>query len=143
MRRTFLLLLVAALGLSAQNLPSNYHLKLVTPVDTRRSKVGDSVRAAVISPESLLNGYLVGQVTAVVNGRGAQLELRFDRLLYQGKSIPVQTVVTSWVNSKGHEKVDDEEQPLTLQAGRFTSPARRIWLDEGAELRAKVVGDAK
>jgi len=141
MKRVVVLLALALVALVAQTpkLPNNYHLKLVTPVDSKTSRAGMAIRAAVISPESLLNSYLEGTVERVAMKPEGVIRLRFDRLMYQGRAIPLQTELTNWVNSKGHEKVDDNEAAMRLEAGEFRSRTRRIWLDEGAELRVKSV----
>lgn len=123
----------------SSNLPSSFHLKLVTPVDSRTTKPGTPIRAAVISPESLLNSYLEGSIERPTAGSGSAIRLRFDRLVLSGKSVTVSTVVTDWVNSKGHKLVDDSERAMRLEDGEFRSKFRRIWLDEGAELRAKTL----
>jgi hypothetical protein len=111
-----------------------YLVKLSTPVGTNQSKAGDRIRAAIISPESLLNGYLKGTVEQVTSKPAARLVLRFTNVLYKGKSAPIESEVIDFVNSKGHKSVDDDERPIRLNDGAFTS-AEDLWLDEGAELR--------
>ncbi|MCC6538795.1 MAG: hypothetical protein IT162_14670, partial [Bryobacterales bacterium] len=118
--------------------PRTYHIKLSTPVDARSAKVGDKVRAALISPESYLNGYLEGVVAKVATQPAASLVLRFERLVFQGKSTAVNTEVTALVNSKGHASVDDAERPLTIENGEIrVRTGAELLLDEGAELRLR------
>jgi hypothetical protein len=128
---TFLLLALTAFGQS----PKSYLVKLSTPVNSRTAKTGDPIRAAMISPETLLNGYLEGTVEK--SGRG-MFVLRFTRLIYKGKTTPLQTELIDWVNSKGHKSVDDEERPVTLDKGELRTGGPELWLDEGAELRVSI-----
>jgi hypothetical protein len=114
-------------------LPRSYLVKLSVPVGTRQSKQGDPIKAAIISPESLLNGYLEGVIEERASNP-AKLVLRFTKLQYKGKTTSIQTEVTDFVNSKGHKKVDDEEKPIKLESGAFSAQSD-FWLDEGSELR--------
>lgn len=131
------ILLLTALVADLPPLPRNYHVKLSNPVSSKSSKPGQPVRAAVISPESLLNGYLEGTVTVVEPRR---IVLEFRRLTYKGKAIALDLELASFVNSKGHKSVDEDEQPLAVEGGAITAPSgtRAFWIDEGAELRLKV-----
>ena len=113
-----------------------YLVKLSVPVSTKESKPGEKVRAAIISPESLLNGYLQG---SVIDSSQQRILVRFDSVLYKGQATPISGDVVSFVNSKGHKEVDDDEQPIKLEAGAFVSAGRGLWLDEGAELRVRAI----
>lgn len=115
-----------------------YLSKLSTPVNSRTSKVGDPIRAAMISPETPLNGYLEGEIEKVSSTPGGSLVLRFDRLIYKGETTPLQTEVVDWVNSKGHKSVDDGERPMTLEDGELRTKGPELRLDEGAELRVRL-----
>jgi hypothetical protein len=138
-RRSLLLgAVVASLGMFAfaqsPPLPRSYLVKLSVPVGTKQSKEGDPIKAAIISPESLLNGYLEG-VVEERSSKPGKLVLRFTKLQFQGKTTSIQTEVTDFVNSKGHKKVDDDEKPIKLEGGAFSAQSDDLWLDEGAELR--------
>jgi hypothetical protein len=138
MTRRRVLFLAAALRLTGQPLPKTYHLKLATPVNSKSSKPGAKIRAAVISPESLLNAYLEGTVEKAATRPTGSFVLRFDKLVYQGQTTAVNTVVYEWVNSKGHQSVDDAGRPTTLEKGEFrVASGPVLWLAEGAELRAR------
>jgi hypothetical protein len=117
-----------------------YLVKLSVAVSTRESKAGDKIRAAIISPESLLNGYLQGSVAESASQR---LLLRFDSVLYKGRSTPISGTLVGFVNSKGHKDVDDDEQPVKLEGGAFVSAGSGLWLDEGAELKVRAVPPAQ
>ena len=135
MTRLAVLALACAVAATAQ--PRTFLVKLSTPVSSKASRAGDPIRAAIISPESLLNGYLEGRIEKA-SAPGAALVLRFTKLLYKGKSTDLRTEVVDWVNSKGHKSVDDEERPVTLVNGELRAAGRELWLDEGSELRVKV-----
>ncbi|MBS1827908.1 MAG: hypothetical protein JST93_21545 [Acidobacteria bacterium] len=128
-------LAVAAMGQS----PRSYLVKLSVPVSAKASKAGDAVRAAVISPESLLNGYLEGTVVEAQPGPGAKLVLRFTRLVYKGKTTAIQTELTDFVNSIGHRLVDEEEKAVRVEAGAMRAEGADIRIDEGAELRVRTI----
>jgi hypothetical protein len=143
-RECFGALTIAFLGLpqvSAQgpSVPRTYLVKLSVPVSTKQSRPGDRVRAAIISPESLLNGYLAGTVQQVSSKPGGRLVLSFTSVLYKGASTPIKAEVIDFVNSKGHKSVDDDERPITLHDGAFSSTSGDLWLDEGAELRVRAI----
>ena len=114
-----------------------YLVKLSVPVSTSASKAGDRIRAAIISPESLLNGYLEGTVGQVSSKPAARLVLRFTSVLYKGNSTPIEGEVVDFVNSKGHKSVDEDERQITLKDGAFSIAKGDLWLDEGAELRVR------
>lgn len=112
----------------------SFLVKLSVPVSTGKNKPGDRIRAAIISPEILLNGYLEGTVAEAAKSK---LVLKFNNVLYKGKSTPIESEVIGFVNSKGHKSVDDDERPVKLQSGVFLSNGTDLWLDEGAELRVQ------
>jgi hypothetical protein len=116
-----------------------YLVKLSVPVSTTASKAGDRIRAAIISPESLLNGYLEGVVQHVSSKPAGRLVLHFTGVLYKGRPTAIEGKVIDFVNSKGHKSVDDDERPITLDEGRFASARGELWLDEGAELRVQAI----
>lgn len=127
--------LAAAVGAAFAQDPGaarTYLVKLSVPVSTKDSKAGDRIRAAIISPESLLNGYLSGSVAESTANR---LLLRFDAVLYKGHSTPIAGDVTDFVNSKGLKAVDDDERPVRLEGGALLASSGGLWLDEGSELK--------
>ena len=136
MRRVLLSVLCASL-LTAQA-PKTYLVKLSTPVHSKTSKPGDPIRAALISPESYLNGYLEGTIEKVSTKPHGSLLMRFDKLTFKGKTTPLVTEVVDWVNSKGHKAVDDAERPMTVEKGELRTKTRELWLDEGAEIRVRI-----
>lgn len=135
---TKLACILAFATLPALSQPGTYLVKLGTPVNSRTSKAGDAIRAALISPESLLNGYLEGTVEKAASKPNGALLLRFNKLLYKGKTTSLQTEVVDWVNSKGHKSVDDEERPVKLDKGELSTTGPGLWLDEGSEIRVRL-----
>jgi hypothetical protein len=80
------LIAAAAISLShvaAQNpgAVKSFLVKLSVPVSTNKSKPGDRIRAAIVSPEVLLNGYLEGTVEEAAPSK---LVLKFNNVLYKG-----------------------------------------------------------
>ncbi|MEZ5353801.1 MAG: hypothetical protein R2762_14275 [Bryobacteraceae bacterium] len=136
MIRILYLLLLA--GAMVAQPPKSYLVKLGTPVNSRTSKAGAPIRAAIISPESLLGGYFEGTVEKAQSTPNGALVLRFDKLVYQGKTTSIRTEVIDWVNSKGHKSVDDDERAVTLDNGELRTAGRELWLDEGSEIRVRV-----
>jgi hypothetical protein len=136
---TKIVLLVMLAAALAFGQPRSYLVKLSTPVNSKTSKSGDPIRAAIISPESLLNGYIEGTVEKTASKPNGILVLRFTRLLYKGKSTPLKTELIDWVNSKGHKSVDDEERAVTLEKGELRTAGPELWLDEGSELRVALI----
>lgn len=111
-----------------------YHVKLSVPVGTGLSARNDPVRASIISPETLLNGYLSGVVEQVASDG---LLIRFHTVMKNGVSMPIRSEVISLVNSKGHPRVDEDEKPIEIEQGRLRSVIPGFYLDEGAELRVR------
>ncbi len=110
-------------------------VKLRTPVGTTASRPGDRVAASVISPETYLGGLLEGTVEESASSAGGRIVLRFQTLLFEQERLALRAVVTGFVNSRGHEGVDDAERPVRVDRGALVSDGRGITLDEGAELR--------
>lgn len=117
-----------------------YLVKLGVSVSTKENKVGDPIKAAIVSPEILLNGYMEGKVEELTREPGGKLVLRFTAIQYKGKSTPIRSQVVDFVNSKGHKSVDDDERPAKLENGALATQGSDLWLDEGAELRVQASG---
>jgi hypothetical protein len=113
----------------------NFLVKLRSPIGSKVSKPGGRVWASVISPESFLGGTLEGTVERVSpNG----VAIGFRSLSYRGASLPITTVTTGFVNSKGHRETVDGARPTRVEAGAFVSAQPEFWLDEGAEINLRV-----
>ena len=133
-----LLLIAATLGIwqAAGQGPGparTYLVKLSVPVSTNKSKPGDRIRAAIVSPEILLNGYLEGEVQEA--GR-SKLVLKFSNVLYKGKSTSIESVSSASLIRRDTNPLT-MRRPIKLEAGLFSSAGSDFWLDEGAELRVQ------
>jgi len=112
----------------------NVLVKLRHDIGTQMNRMGDRVDASIISPESFLGGFLEGRVESVSSNR---LLLRFHTLRYKDQALSVNAVVTGFVNSKGHNNVDDVNRPLqVVEGGTFAGEFR---LDEGAEVKLRAL----
>ncbi|MGH9163718.1 MAG: DUF5060 domain-containing protein [Vicinamibacteraceae bacterium] len=122
----------------AFNRPTDFHVKLSTDLGVQTSGAGDPVNAFVISPERFLGGRLTGTVDQASSASGGRLRFTFETLEYQGRTFRVTSTLTSFVNSKGHRLVDEQERPLEVTGGVLISAAPDFTLDEGAEVRLQV-----
>jgi serine/threonine protein kinase len=118
------LALFAALPIGAQLIPrdSEFHVKLLAPIDTKTSRKGDKITAQVLAPAAFRGDILGGRIDEASNGgklKGkAVLHFTFQSLNHRGRAIPVQSSVKSVTNSKGKQNVDEEGQ---------SSARRTIW----------------
>jgi hypothetical protein len=111
-----LLALCAALPIGAQMIPrdSEFHVKLLAPIDTKTSRKDDKITAQVLTPVAFKGDILEGRIDEAKNGgkvKGkAVLHFTFQSLNHAGGAIPVQSSVKSVTNSKGKQDVDEEGQ---------------------------------
>jgi hypothetical protein len=115
MNRTVLgALALAAMPVLAQSIPSEteFRVKLLAPLSTQTAKKGDKISAQVVTPQEFAGGFLEGEVKEVKNGgkiKGKSvLNFTFNNLTQNGNSIPIDSQVKSFVNSKGQQNVDEE-----------------------------------
>jgi hypothetical protein len=142
-RRSLLSGIVGATALSwtgaAQPAPTEaagrFLVKLITDLDTRKTKTGMKVSAFVISPERFLAGLFEGSVDRV---SATELRFTFETLTYQKTTLRVRTTIIDFVNSKGHKLVDEQERPLQMLEGVVTSKNAGFTIDEGAEISIQV-----
>lgn len=113
-------------------------VKLNMPIGSFISKAGDAITASIISPESFLGGSLQGTVERISNTDGGSVTISFRSLVHKELTIPITTVTTGFVNSKGHKAVDDEERPTNVEKGAFVTPKSTFLLNEGAEINLLV-----
>ena len=114
--------------------PASFHAKLRVGL-TSASRVGDPVTASVIGPERFLGGLLTGRVE---EAGGPGLRLAFHRLDYRGRTIPIRSTVTSFVNSVSDPDVDERGRRIVIRDGVITSDANDFTLGEGGEVRMQV-----
>lgn len=129
------LLLSASLWCQTLSKETKFLVKLGVPVDSRISRAGDKIVAAVISPERFLAGRLEGAVEQVERAR---LRFSFQTLRFRDRTISIASVVTGVVNSKGQAGLDDEDRVVRIEAGAVVVAGPGVVLDEGAEIKLSV-----
>jgi hypothetical protein len=106
-------------------------VKMTSGMSSTSSKPGDPVTGEIIDPVSLRGARLDGKVDRADH---SILKVSFQTLVADGKSYPVQTQLTSIVNSKGDEGQDDLEQRIRIEGGGIIAYGTATTLDEGAEV---------
>ncbi len=112
--RLFLLIpLIPALWqgtLAAQEMP--FTIQLTSALSTASNHKGDPVMGQVIQPPAFAGDTVSGHITELKQGnkiRGeAVLNFNFDTLQHGGASIPINSSITSIMNSRGQTEVDEE-----------------------------------
>jgi len=106
-------------------------VKMTSGMSSTTSKPGDPVTGEIIDPVSLRGARLDGKVDRADH---SILKFSFQTLVVGGKRYPVQTQLTSIVNSKGDEGQDDLEQRIRIEGGGIIAYGTATTLDEGAEV---------
>ncbi|MEX2300047.1 MAG: DUF5060 domain-containing protein, partial [Bryobacterales bacterium] len=129
----------AAAGASSKALEetTKFLVKLGVGLGPTASSVGDRVAAVVISPERFLGARFEGTVDQVSADAGT-LRFSFNTLRHKSDNYRVTSTVLSFVNSKGHPSVDEQERPLRVEAGEMSSETVDWQVDEGAEFQLQV-----
>jgi hypothetical protein len=113
-----LLSAVMALPAKEKVIPKDteFHVKLLSPVDTLTSKKGDKLTAQVTAPSEFTGDVMEGIVRESKGGKKlkgkAVLSIGFEVLNHAEERVPVQAAVKSLVNSHGKENVDEEGQVI-------------------------------
>jgi hypothetical protein len=130
-------LIVALSARGAQTLtgPGRFLVKLGTDLGSKKSKVGGRVTAFVISPERYLGASFEGVVDQVADG---SLRFTFQTLRSRTVTTKVTSIILDFVNSKGHELVDEQERPVQIVNGLLTSKSADFTIDEGAEFSLRI-----
>lgn len=111
---------------------SNFLVKLTSSMSAESSKPGDPVTSVVIAPEPLRGGTVDGTIERADRGF---LNFRFHTLNFEGESYPIESEVTSVVNSKGNLGQDDLGQRIRVAGGDVIAYGTTTAIDEGAEVR--------
>ncbi len=128
----------ALLGLGAAQTPDSprrFLVKIGEDIGAQKSRVGDRVTAAVISPERFLGAKMSGRIDRASPGA---LRFTFDSLTHRGKTYRIASTIVGSVNSLGHKSVDEQERPVRVAAGVLTSPAAAFTINEGAEFELDI-----
>jgi hypothetical protein len=82
---------------------AEYRIRLLDAISTESTQVGDSVRARILSPEVLKGDILEGKIHYCRKGgklKGdAVLAFSFNRLLHQGRTIPIKSFIRSVISN--------------------------------------------
>jgi hypothetical protein len=116
---------------------TKFLVKLGVNLGAKANNVGDPVTAVVISPERFLGARFEGTVDQVSVDAGA-LRFTFNTLRHKGDNYRVASSLLSFVNSKGHPSVDEQERPLRVDDGVLSSASPDWQVNEGAEFQLQV-----
>jgi hypothetical protein len=126
----------AGIDLSGPN--SNFLVKLTSSMSAESSEPGDPVTGVVIAPVPLRGGTVEGTIDRADR---SFLDFTFHTVHFEGKSLPIESEVTSVVSSKGNLGQDDLGQRIRVAGGEVIAFGTTTAIDEGAEVR--FVGWAK
>jgi hypothetical protein len=105
--------LLAALGQAQTIAPdTEFRVKLIGALSTETNRKGDKITAQVVIPREFAGAMMEGEVKdsksgGKVNGKSV-LNFTFQSLVQGDKTIPIQSQVKSFTNSKGQQNVDEE-----------------------------------
>jgi hypothetical protein len=117
------------------NSSSGVLVKMTSGMSTTASKPGDAITGEIIDPVSLRGARLQGRVDRADH---SILKFSFQTLRVEGNSYPVQSQLTSIVNSKGDEGKDDLDQRIRIDGGGIIAYGTATSLDEGAEVHMSI-----
>jgi len=118
--------------------PTRFLVKLGDDIGRKISTAGDRVTAVVISPERFLGARFEGAVDQVSGGGESALRFTFNVLRHGRETYRVTSAAISFVNSKGHPSVDEQERPVRIDNGVLTSASPDLQVNEGAEFQLQV-----
>ncbi len=120
-----------------------FRVKLLSPISTETNKKGDRINAQVLSPAEFQGAILEGEVKESKSGaklKGTSvLNFTFDTLNHQSQAIPVRSTITSMVNSKGKENVDEEGRVIRKKNNLGKAAAATA----GGALLGAIIGGGK
>jgi hypothetical protein len=112
--RNLVLLNLMALAAFGQTIQPNteFRVKLLGPLSTETNRKGDKITAQVLQPQEFAGAMMEGEVkesksSGKIHGKSV-LNFTFQSLIKDGTTIPVNSEVKSFVNSKGKANVDEE-----------------------------------
>ena len=114
--------------------------KLMAPISTKTSNVGDKFTAIVTMPQPYATQILEGRITKLKApergiGKGKpELIFQFETITANGVTIPINAELTGFANSKGVRNVDEEGRVI----GKTSNAKRLIWTAIGAAAGAGV-----
>jgi hypothetical protein len=120
----------AGIDLTGPN--SNFLVKLTSSMNAEASEPGDPVTGVVIAPVPLRGGRVEGTIDRADR---SFLGFSFHTVHFEGKSLPIESEVTSVVSSKGNLGQDDLGQRIRVAGGEVIAYGTTTAIDEGAEVR--------
>ena len=94
--------------------PVDFRVRLLTAIDTRKSKKGDAITGQVLHPPQFNGDIVEGTVRNSKGGGKVQgksvLSFSFETLRHANQALRVQSDLKALVNSKGQPNVDEEGQ---------------------------------
>lgn len=90
-------------------------VKLMSPISTKTSKVGDKFTAQVLTPEAYNTAFIEGHISTIKEAKNrekAEISFQFDTLTFQGLTHPIQADLKDFANSKGVKLVDEEGRAI-------------------------------
>jgi hypothetical protein len=114
-------------------------VRLTAQISSRANQKGDKISALVIAPKQFQGATVEGEVRQAKSSgsvkKESQLTVAFTKIAAAGREIPIQSNVTSFVNSKGQANVDEEGNVIRKSSG-FGRAA--LWAAIGAAAGAGV-----
>lgn len=120
----------AGIDLTGPN--SNFLVKLTSSMNAEASEPGDPVTGVVIAPVPLRGGRVEGTIDRADR---SFLEFSFHTVHFEGKTLPIESEVTSVVSSKGNLGQDDLGQRIRVAGGEVIAYGTTTAIEEGAEVR--------
>jgi Zn-dependent M16 (insulinase) family peptidase len=109
----------------------HFLVKLTSSMSTQDNNPGDAVTGMLIMPTSLRGGLVEGTITRADR---SFLRFSFHTVIFDGKSYPIETVITGVVSSKGNVGQDDLRQRIRVAGGGIIAYGTEAAIDEGAEI---------
>jgi hypothetical protein len=119
-------------GIDLSGPSSNFLVKLTSSMSAGSSEAGDPVTGVVIAPVPLRGGRVEGSIDRADR---SFLDFSFHTVHFEGKSLPIESEVTSVVSSKGNLGRDDLGQRIRVAGGGVIAYGTTTAIDEGAEVR--------
>jgi hypothetical protein len=120
--------------------------KLLAPISTKTSSVGDRFTAEVQDPEQFSGAILEGRITklkAPARGLGKgkpAISFQFDTITFKGETNPVSADLTAVSNSKGVKDVDEEGEVVGKTSNAKRAKFAALGALAGAALGAAAGG---
>jgi hypothetical protein len=118
-------------GLIRSGPDHHFLVKLTSSMSTQDNGPGDAVTGVLIMPSSLRGSTVEGTIERADR---SFLRFSFHTVEFEGKSYPIETVITGVVSSKGNVGQDDLRQRLRVAGGGIIAYGTTTAIDEGAEI---------